>query len=77
MEQDRIVWDAGLAKPPGSGGSLGKTHCYQGLRVKVTGDQIVDRATGSTLPLPTVTARCAERLTDWLPAIERILSEGS
>jgi hypothetical protein len=37
---------------PGNGGSLGKTHCYQGLRVKVTGDQIVDRATGSTLPLP-------------------------
>ena len=62
MEQDRIVWDAGLAKPPGSGGSPGKTHCYQGLRVKVTGDQIVDRQPGSTLPLPTVTARCAERL---------------
>ena len=31
MEQDRIVWDAGLAKPLGSGGSPGKTHCYQGL----------------------------------------------
>jgi len=62
MEQDRIVWDAGLAKPLGSGGSPGKTHRYQGPHVKVTSDQIVDRATGSTLPLPTVTARCAERL---------------
>ena len=62
MEQDRIVWDAGLAKPLGSGGSPGKTHCYQGPHVKVTSDQITDRATGSTLPLATVTARCAERL---------------
>ena len=62
MEQDRIVWDAGLAKPPGSGGSLGMTHCYQGPHVKVTSDQIVQTATGSTRPLPTVTARCAERL---------------
>lgn len=62
MEQDRIVWDAGFAKLLRSGGSLGKTHCYHGLRVvKVTGDQIVGRATRSTLPLPTVTARCAGR----------------
>jgi len=57
MEQDRIVRDAGLARPLGSGGSLGKTHCYQGPHVKVTSDQIVERATGSTLPLPAVTAR--------------------
>jgi hypothetical protein len=62
MEQDRIVWDARLAKPLCSGGSLGKAHCYQGPHVTVRSDQIVDRATGSTLPLPTVTARCAERL---------------
>ena len=35
MEQDQIVWDAGLAEPLGSGGSLVKTHCYQGTHVKV------------------------------------------
>ena len=62
MEQNRTVWNAGLMKPLGSGGSLGKTHCYQGPHVTVRSDQILDRATGSTLPLATVTARCAERL---------------
>jgi hypothetical protein len=30
-EQDRIVCDTRLAKPLGSGGFLGKTHCYQGF----------------------------------------------
>lgn len=34
-EQDRIVCVARLAKPLGSGGSLGKTHCYQGLAALV------------------------------------------
>jgi hypothetical protein len=36
VEQDRIVWDTGLAKPSGSGGSLGTTHCHQRLHAKVT-----------------------------------------
>jgi hypothetical protein len=61
-EQDRIVSDTRPDEPLGRGGSPGKTHCYQGLRVKVTGDQVMDRAKGSAVPLPTVTARYAERL---------------
>jgi hypothetical protein len=52
----------GSRSPLGGGGSLGKTHCYQGPHVTVTSDQSVDTATSSTRPLPTVTARCAERL---------------
>ena len=61
-EGDRIVWDTGHAKPLGNSGSLVKTHCYQGLRLIVTDDQIVDRATRFATPLPTVIDRCAEWL---------------
>jgi hypothetical protein len=61
-EGDRIVRDARHAKPFDSSGSLVKTSCYQGLRSVVTDDQIANRATGPTAPLPKVTNRCTERL---------------
>jgi len=62
-EGDRIVWDTGHAKPLGNSGSLVKTHCYQGLRLFMTDDQIVDRTPGSATSLLTVINRCAEWLT--------------
>ena len=64
------------SRSPSAAADLRQAHCYQGPRVKVTDDQIVDRATGSTLPLPTVTAR-AERLTVGRdPRMGRALAHG-